>query len=267
MKKSKCRNRYTSASGRPSANTRASGGSVIRLRTIRLLKDSLPQQHAIPSLEAELANAQGGNKTKSKPETYAQEALDTKTTGAKVDKVRKARNQKVVLSCSNNDDLNLVKSRVSLNKNLKAEVAKAGNPLVIIRDVISYHTDAEIVENLLSQNKHLLHGVNLKETTEKIYIGLQRRPIVDHSPLIQCTKCLGFGHTKAICKEKENLCSHCGDAHLWEKCQKRVEGIAPKCKNCSDKRSQADMAHNAFSNECKERQKWDAIARSRISYC
>lgn len=227
-------------------------------------------------------------------------ALDMKNTGAKVDRVRKAKHQKVVLSCSTKEDLHLVRSRVQTNKYLKVEVAKNNNPLIIIKDVLSYHSDTEIVEHLLVQNKHLLQGVDLKETTIKVryrkrarnphechpvlelspslhkrfveagklYIGLQRRPVADQSPLVQCTKCLGFGHTKAICQEKVDLCSHCGLAHLWEKCPSRTEGKPPTCRNCSKAHGESsDIAHNAFSDQCREKQKWDAIARSRITYC
>lgn len=229
-------------------------------------------------------------------------ALDTKTTGAKVDRVRKARNRKVILSCGTEEDLSLVRNRVQQDASLRVETAKAGNPLVIIRDVLSYHKDSEIVENLLAQNKHLLQEVDLKESTVrvryrkkarnphechpvlevsprihkslveagKVYIGLQRRPVSDHSPLVQCTKCLGFGHTKAICRERDELCSHCGRPHSWAQCKARKEDLPPKCKNCAaahPNSSSRELAHNAFSSECPEKVKWDGIARSRISYC
>ncbi|CAH2058241.1 unnamed protein product, partial [Iphiclides podalirius] len=192
------------------------------------------------------------------------ETLDTKTTGARVERVRKARNQKIVLSCGSKHDLDLTKIRQ--NKELKAEVAKANNPLAIVRDVLAYHSDAEILQNIISQNKHLLQDIDMKTCVlrvkyrkkarnplechpvlelspsvyrrlieeGKIYIGLQRRPIFDHSPLVQCTKCLGFGHTRGVCQEKDKLCSHCGEAHKWEKCPSRLDGLPPKCKNCKE---------------------------------
>ena len=227
-------------------------------------------------------------------------ALDTKSTGARVDQVRKGRNQKVIIRCNTREDLNLVHTRVRLDKNLKAEVAKAGNPQIIIRDVLSYLKDSEIVQNILVQNKHLLSGVDMKESTVKVkyrkrarnphechpilelsptiyqrfleagkvYIGLQRRPVADHSPLVQCTRCLGFGHTKKLCQEKDDLCSHCGGIHSWDKCKKRIDGCPPVCINCVEAKTRdINVEHNAFSMECSERARWDAIARSKISYC
>ncbi|CAH2068259.1 unnamed protein product, partial [Iphiclides podalirius] len=68
------------------------------------------------------------------------EALDTRKTGAKVDRIRKARNQKIILSCSTKEDLQLVQDRVKAAKGLKAEVAKASNPLEVIRDVLLSQT-------------------------------------------------------------------------------------------------------------------------------
>ncbi|CAG4985414.1 unnamed protein product [Parnassius apollo] len=249
------------------------------LKTIRELRQKTPPP-AI-SLSTELALAEMAKSTKTIP-TYAQkvkekpvlrpnhtlivsstdpnktgenvietirEALDIKRTGARVEKIRKARNRKVVLSCGTKEDLDLIRSQVKKNETLKAETPKMSNPLIKIKDVLSYHTDAEIVEQLRAQNKHLFQDLKATENVmrvryrkrarnthechpiielspalhrrfleaEKIYIGLQRRPVEDQSPLVQCTKCLGFGHTKNICQEKENLCSYCGENHPWEK--------------------------------------------------
>ncbi|XP_050563644.1 uncharacterized protein LOC126913017 [Spodoptera frugiperda] len=227
-------------------------------------------------------------------------ALDCKKTGAKVEKVRKAKNQKIVISCSTKEDMKLVQSQVQKKDDLKVEVAKASNPLLRIADVLSYHTDAELVELILAQNKHLLGDVSMQDNiirvkyrkkarnphechpvlelspgthkrfleAGKIYVGLQRRPVFDQSPLVQCNKCLEYGHTKAVCQAKEHLCSHCGDPHTWEKCPNRLSNKPPTCRNCL--RAQGvgpETTHNAFSEVCRERQKWDAIARSRISYC
>lgn len=227
-------------------------------------------------------------------------ALDCKKTGAKVEKVRKAKNQKVIISCGTGEDMRLVQSQVQKKDDLKVEVAKASNPLLRIADVLSYHTDTELVEHVLAQNKHLLSDISMKDSTirvkyrkkarnqhechpvlelspsihrrfleaGKIYVGLQRRPVFDQSPLVQCNKCLQYGHTKIVCQAREHLCSHCGEPHTWEKCPSRLLNKPPVCRNCLGVRGvSVDAAHNAFSDVCRERQKWDAIARSRIAYC
>ncbi|XP_052741604.1 uncharacterized protein LOC128198763 [Bicyclus anynana] len=143
------------------------------------------------------------------------EALDCRNSGARVDRIRKGRNQKVILSCNSKDDLKLVKNKIQHGQSLKVEEAKTNNPLARVRDVLAYHTDAEIVETIKKQNDHLLVGLSAKDIAirvryrkkarnalechpvlelspevhkrfleaGKIYVGLQRRPIVDQSPL------------------------------------------------------------------------------------
>ncbi|GBP46656.1 hypothetical protein EVAR_86908_1 [Eumeta japonica] len=61
---------------------------------------------------------------------------------------------------------------------------------------------------------------------------------------------------------------YCADkTHEWEKCPRRKQNEEPKCKNCWENGIKTEANHEAFSNKCKVRQKWDEIARSRIAYC
>lgn len=39
----------------------------------------------------------------------------------------------------------------------------------------------------------------------KIYLDLQRVPVFDLSPLVQCSRCLAFGHGKKWCMESVDL--------------------------------------------------------------
>lgn len=90
-------------------------------------------------------------------------------------------------------------------------------------------------------------------------IGLQKRLMLDKSSLLQCTKCLGFGHTKVVCRENDELCSHCGKAHSWDNCKARKEGLPLKCKNCLTLHGDNptfSQAHNAFSGERKCKMGW-----------
>lgn len=301
------------------------------LRTMREQRQRTPPP--VRSLEAELSQVDEVKARKPKVQTYAQiaaaiptprpnhtlivssadpnktgehiietirQALDNQQTGARVDRVRKARNQKVVLSCGTKEDLALVKHQVGANKGLKVEIARTTNPLIKIKDVLAYHKDEQIIEHLKAKNKEIFEGIEKKDDLIRVryrkkarnalechpvlelspvlykrfieagmvYIGIQRRPVEDQSPLVQCARCLGYGHTKAVCREDADLCSYCGGAHSWEKCHRRQEGTAPSCKNCiRAQNTSTSQAHPAYSTDCPERQKWDAIARSRISYC
>ncbi|XP_050676833.1 uncharacterized protein LOC126973533 [Leptidea sinapis] len=81
-----------------------------------------------------------------------------------------------------------------------------------------------------------------KRVTEngQLHIDIQRIQVEDQSPLLQCTRCLGYGHGKRFCKEEVDSCSH----------------------------SKADINdHNAFSQSCPVRKQWDDLARSSVAYC
>lgn len=100
---------------------------------------------------------------------------------------------------------------------------------------------------------------------ERVNIDLQRLEVVDHSPIRQCTRCLGFGHGRRHCSEPADLCSHCGGPHLRSQCKHSMEGTAPKCRNCClDKRRETD--HSAFSENCPVWIRWDRIARAGTDY-
>ncbi|CAG9789621.1 unnamed protein product [Diatraea saccharalis] len=58
------------------------------------------------------------------------EVLDTKNTGARVDRAKKAKNQKIIIKCRTKEDLNLVQQRVQTNK---TQIPKTNDPLVDLR--------------------------------------------------------------------------------------------------------------------------------------
>ncbi|XP_049874511.1 uncharacterized protein LOC126372706 [Pectinophora gossypiella] len=183
--------------------------------------------------------------------TKIRQALDAKNTGIRVDRLRKARDQKVVLGCHSKHELEKVSEAVK-SRNLTVKEAHNKNPLVILRDVLSVHTDEDIVKALKNQNAHLL--ADIKEVriavryrrrarnphvshvvievspmvwqrltaAGRVHIDLQRVRVEDRSPLVQCSLCLGYGHTKRLCKDTVEKCSYCGGPHKWEECADRL---------------------------------------------
>ncbi|CAH2216679.1 jg22557 [Pararge aegeria aegeria] len=102
--------------------------------------------------------------------------------------------------------------------------------------------------------------------TGKVHIDLQRVQVEDQSPLIQCTKCLAYGHGRKLCTEAVDQCSHCTGLHLRKDCPHWMAGDAATCCNC--KGAKLDQGnHNAFSKDCPIRQNWDKLARSSVAYC
>ncbi|CAH2216016.1 jg23122, partial [Pararge aegeria aegeria] len=165
--------------------------------------------------------------------------------------------------------------------------------------VLSYNTDQEVLRALEKQNKTIFK--DLEEDREKleicfrkktrnphanhivlrvppriwqrmtgaeaVHIDLQRVRVVDHSPLVQCSLCLGYGHNRKLCKDTTTKCSHCGGPHIKADCADWIANTPPRCCNCTRAGLEGSAEHNAFSRDCPVRRKWDALARSSIAYC
>lgn len=126
-----------------------------------------------------------------------------------------------------------------------------------------------------ARNQHFQHVIlqvspqvwSKATTAGRMYIGMQRVLVFDQSPLIQCTRCLGYGHSRKACRETEDVCAHCGRDHLRADCTQWSDrdNSTPKCINCMRVRM-TKVEHSAFDRSCPIRIKWDKIARSRVSY-
>lgn len=231
--------------------------------------------------------------------TKVREAVDAKEGWVKVERVRKGKDRKVIMSCGSVEDRRKVKERIEkAGKHLIVEEVKNKDPLLMLRDVLSMNTDEDVLKAFRNQNKDVLkdlreedlkmevkyrrrarnpHTTHMvlsvspaiwRRATEAgtIHIDLQRIRVSDQSPLVQCSRCLGYGHSKRFCKDPADLCSHCGGLHLNADCPERKIGADPVCRNC-EITGQDRTDHNAFSQECPVRKRWDSIARMSVAYC
>lgn len=225
-------------------------------------------------------------------------AVDAKNTGIQVEKIRKAKDQKVIISCNSKDEVLKVASRLKQGSSLRYEEATHKDPLIILKGVLKVNSDEDMVRAVTIQNKHLLDGLKASEIrasvkyrkkarnthvdniimqvspqvwlrltkAEKIHVDLQRITVADQSPLVQCSLCLGYGHGRSFCKEEVTKCSHCGGPHMWIDCPDRIVGEQPQCCNCISGKIEPHN-HNAFSQDCPVRRRWDALARASVAYC
>lgn len=227
------------------------------------------------------------------------QAVDAKEGWVKVERVRKAKDRKVVMGFGTVEEREKVRKRLATkNANLIVEDVKNKDPLLVLRNVLAINTDEDILKALRNQNKGVFRDLDVEEdrisvkyrrrarnphvanvvisTSPKmwqrateagsLHIDLQRVKVEDQSPLVQCTLCLGYGHSRKFCKDSIEACSHCGEAHLRADCPDWLTRIPPKCRNCSRAGSES-TEHNAFSMECPTRRKWDVLARSAVAYC
>lgn len=157
------------------------------------------------------------------------------------------------------------------------ELAEAGleikpdikmNPRIIIHGIPVEYTSEEIMESLLQlnlptfnrddvkivslyparQKKHRSCIVEIKpecrkvlEKNNSVYIKWLSCSFADHISVLQCFKCLQFGHKASECRNPAR-CSHCAGEHTSESCQSKEIN---RCHNCVLAKCQ-DFKHSAF---------------------
>lgn len=219
--------------------------------------------------------------------------LDVVKLGIGVNSLRKVRGQKVLVGCDSvSDQKKLQESLMELGIGLTAETRPLKNPLLRMIGVTNDLTNERIVEAIHAQNKGLLGDLatehqeirvvrrvrgRIREVSNiiiqvgpklwtrlrdrKIRVGFQAIPVYDQTPVIQCYRCLEFGHVARHCKGQV-ACGHCAEAHETRSCMKRESD--PLCKNCTSKHRPS--GHPAYSSQCPEWQKWDKLTRRSTDY-
>lgn len=223
--------------------------------------------------------------------------VDVVELGIGVSRVRKIRNQKVVVACDTGEGRALLQEalRKSGGKLTASPVAQR-NPLLRLMEVAPDLSDRKLEEAVIKQNAGAISGTPqdgrsikvirrtrgrtdavqnvIVEVSPALWQALQNRRIklgyqsgvlaVDHSPLVQCYKCMGFGHMARECT-KGACCGHCSGAHETRACGSR--DAAPTCINCREAGLGGDaIAHPAYRSECPVWLRWDRLARAAVNY-
>lgn len=255
-----------------------------------------PEQTTLHSI---IVTSKNENDTGEEVLEKVRKAVEAREGWVKVDRVRKARDRKVIMGCRSKEEREKVIKRLEeKGDTLIVEEVKNKDPLLILRDVLSVHSDAEVLDALRKQNKAVFDSLNNEEdkmqikyrrrarnphnthivlsvspkiwsravAAGKMRVDLQSVRVEDQTPLVQCTRCLGYGHGRRFCKETVDLCGHCGGPHMRDECPDFVSGTPPSCKNCVRAKSH-QVDHNAFSLMCPVRKRWDALARATVAYC
>ncbi|KAG6465571.1 hypothetical protein O3G_MSEX015240 [Manduca sexta] len=227
------------------------------------------------------------------------EVVNATEEGIRIDRIRKARERKVIIGCRYKEEINKIKEKIGkAGDKLSVQEIENKDPLIIVKDVLSCHKDEDILRAIRRQNKNILDKIEKSEdrmeiryrkrarnplmmhvvvkvspqiwalTTEAgaLHIDVQRVRVEDQSPLVQCSRCLGYGHGRRFCRVSLDVCSHCGGQHLRSDCPDWTAAVQPTCCNCQ-KAKMTDTSHNAFSRDCPVRKRWDTLARSAIAYC
>lgn len=95
------------------------------------------------------------------------ETINAKEGWVRVEKVKKAKDRKIIIGCATIEERKKVGEKLKTNEGLKVEEIHNKNPLLVFRDVLRYNEDAEIKKALINQNVHILEGL---EEDERISI-------------------------------------------------------------------------------------------------
>lgn len=257
---------------------------------------ALPRRPEQTALHSIVVTAVDETKTGEEVLDRIRKVVNAKESGIAVEKIRKAKDRKVIVGFRTEEERQKVQERLKGAKELNVVEMKNKDPLVILKDVLKYNTDEDVLDALRNQSKgipkelmgqkceiafkkqtrnphthHIVMRVSPKiwqylVNVGSVQIDLQRVRVADQSPLVQCSLCLGYGHGRRFCKETVEKCCHCGGPHLKSECENWLADAPPSCPNCSHAKLDR-VEHNAFSGECPIRRKWEALARATIAYC
>ncbi|KAL0822118.1 hypothetical protein ABMA28_005482 [Loxostege sticticalis] len=92
------------------------------------------------------------------------EAVNAKDGWVTIERVRKVKDKKVILGCRTIEDRDRVKERLKgASDRLNFEDMKNHDPMVILRDVMTHHTDNDIKTAIRSQNGVVFRGLDGKD--------------------------------------------------------------------------------------------------------
>jgi hypothetical protein len=213
------------------------------------------------------------------------------------------KDNKVIIKCPTSSDADTIRAALPrLTKgNLVAKEGKRLTPTVILKGIEKETADDEIIEYILQQNDSIFEVVgqnkdaiklqriiknrksdNLRNAVllvnndvrevmlsqERISIGFQRVRVEDSCPLMQCFKCMGYGHSAARCTESKDRCLHCAGDHKSFECTKKEQKEEFRCWNCVKmaKGKTEATKHRANDRECPYRLKMMQRTLERVNY-
>jgi hypothetical protein len=251
------------------------------------------------TLHSVIVTAKDSTETSDQVLTRIRSAIRAKDGRMEVENVRKTKDRKVIVSCKTTHARKGVKDMMErAESGLVVEEVQNRDPLLVLKDVLKITPKEEVYQALMNQNRALFDGLDEENSRMQVKyerrarnpharhivlavsprlwskalelgtvrLDLQRVRVEDQSPLVQCSICLGYGHGRKFCKERNERCSHCGGPHLRAECEVMLAGLPPSCTNCCAAKMR-DVEHNAFDAVCPIRKRWDAIARARVAYC
>lgn len=171
----------------------------------------------------------------------------------KIRRMRTIANAVIIETESKEDSEKLLKNEDIKKANLKAELPRKKNPLVIIYDTPVSTTAEDLKAQIYEQNfadiiseqeyeegfkfrfktgarnKPIVHQVvevsarmrHLMVQKGRLFAGFASHPVKDYVVVPRCHKCQDLGHVAKWCKAEKMVCAHCGEQdHTKNDCKK-----------------------------------------------
>lgn len=213
------------------------------------------------------------------------EAVKPEKTGIRLESMREGTGGRVIVKCADSRDLNKFTECLSKCKDLNVRKPEPLKAVLTILGIDEEECQGDLMQRVLAQNPELSvlvpDGGRLQDAVKVIryermganarlrkafvmvsarareclnemgcvYIGYRRARVVDETPLLQCYKCLGFGHTSGACKNEER-CGYCAAGHRTSECKVKEDRAKHECFNCR-KYLNVKSNHRASSYDCE----------------
>lgn len=220
-------------------------------------------------------------------------------------KIKLISNNKIRIEFDNSSqrDTALEKTK-SPNSTIYAEIPKTLQPSIIIKGIPNDVEPSQIIDIITNQNDSIkqnkktsndiiysfkrnnknknLYNAIFRTTPNifraiiqsgKINLDHYRIHVEEYIPLLQCYKCLKYGHTRSHCTQTQSICSYCSsNEHEYKNCLHKNDQIKLNCYNCSKFNQlhtntiKRPTQHSATSNTCPCYTQMYKITQSRINY-
>lgn len=217
--------------------------------------------------------------------------------------IRYSSNKTIIAEFDKPEQVNLVLSKIGSDSPITAKPAPTLKPMVIVKGIFKNILPETLTQTLIRQNDCIRQNLNKSEdiqlkftqnnrniqlynatfivtpsllnsitSTGHLNINHQRVHVENYIPLLQCHKCLMFGHTSKHCRNTATICSHCSStSHQYKDCQVKSDTGKTNCHNCSQHNkkhniTRTDTGHRATSQHCPRLIHHKHITSTRIDY-
>lgn len=199
-------------------------------------------------------------------------------------------------------DITLRKIEAKHDSQIRAEASKMLSPMIVLKGVpesiptedltgiitgqndsikAAAQSESDLVFKFkrANRNKNLYNAVFIASPSvwtaviraNKVNLDHLRIHAEEYVPVLQCYKCLQYGHTRARCTAPNPICSHCADPHHeFKTCPKRKDESEVRCHNCAQHAKESNSTtlvnHSATSLQCPRMTTMISRIRSRTQY-